>query len=380
MQLKKTWGYLIGAALLLLIIKYSESIFNGAKNIMSIMMPMIIGCAIAYVLNILVSKIESLPVFKNPNSKIYKFKRAVSIVGAILIIVLVFYLIIQIVIPQLMETFSVVITGIPPVLEKIAKWLSQYEMPLPQIEELINSLNLNWPQLVQKAISYIYSRVESVFSITVKLLGNIGGIIFQFVVSLIFALYILSGKEKLKCQFCSLVDVYLKKETGKRIMYVLSTANDSFSKFIVGQCTEAVIIGVLCTAGMFILQFPYATMVGTLIGATALLPIIGAYLGAAVGAFMILTVSPIKAIAFLVFIVILQQLEGNLIYPRVVGSSIGLPGIWVLAAVTIGGGLGGIIGMLLAVPITATIYKLVKTDVAKKTALKEITSKDSASL
>ncbi len=298
----------------------------------------------------------------------------------ILIIKLVFWLIIQIVIPQLMETFSVVLMGIPPVLEKLVKWLSQLEMPLPQIEDLVNSLNLNWPQLVQKALSYISSSVGSVFSITVTMLGNIGGIIFQFVVSLIFALYILSGKEKLKRQFCSLIDVYLKKETGNRIKYVLSTANDSFSKFIVGQCTEAVIIGALCTAGMIVLQFPYATMVGTLIGATALLPIIGAYIGAAVGAFMILTVSPIKAIAFLVFIVVLQQLEGNLIYPRVVGSSIGLPGIWVLAAVTIGGGLGGIIGMLLAVPITATIYKLIKTDVAKKTALKEITSEDSASL
>ena len=137
-----------------------------------------------------------------------------------------------------------------------------------------------------------------------------------------------------------------------------------------GQFTEAIIIGVLCTLGMLILRFPYAAMIGTLVGATALLPIVGAYIGAFLGAFMILTVSPMQAIAFLVFIVVSQQLEGNLIYPRVVGSSIGLPGLWVMAAVTIGGGLGGIVGMLLAVPIAATVYQLLQKDVHRRKAEK----------
>lgn len=147
---------------------------------------------------------------------------------------------------------------------------------------------------------------------------------------------------------------------------VISTAHDTFTRFIIGQCTEAVILGALCTVGMSIFRFPYASMIGTLIGATALLPVVGAYLGAFVGAFMISTVNPIQALGFLVFIVVLQQLEGNLIYPRVVGSSVGLPGIWVLAAVTIGGGLNGVVGMLLAVPITATIYKLLQRDVRRR--------------
>src|SRR5699024_8175623 len=154
----------------------------------------------------------------------------------------------------------------------------------------------------------------------------------------------------------------------KIMCVVLKTAHDTFTKFIVGQCTEAVILGTLCTIGMLLFRFPYATMIGTLIGATALLPVVGAYLGAAVGAFMIFTIDPLKALGFLIFIAILQQLEGNLIYPRVVGSSVGLPGIWVLAAVTVGGGLGGIIGMLLAVPVTATLYKLLQKDVQKRKA------------
>ena len=158
---------------------------------------------------------------------------------------------------------------------------------------------------------------------------------------------------------------YLKESVMNKIKYVLSILNDCFRRYIIGQCTEAVILGVLCTVGMLILGLPYATMIGAFIAFTALIPIAGAYIGAGVGAFMIVMVSPIKALVFLIFIVVLQQLEGNLIYPRVVGSSIGLPGIWVLAAITIGGGVMGVGGMLLGVPIAATIYRIIKNDVNK---------------
>lgn len=161
--------------------------------------------------------------------------------------------------------------------------------------------------------------------------------------------------------------------------YVLSVLNDSFHKYIVGQCTEAVILGVLCTIGMLILGLPYATMIGALIALTALIPVAGAYIGAGVGAFMVLTVSPIQAVIFLVYIVILQQLEGNLIYPRVVGSSMGLPAIWVLVAVTIGGGVMGIPGMLLGVPLAATFYRLIRDDVKKSDSVKEDVVGDSQS-
>ena len=163
---------------------------------------------------------------------------------------------------------------------------------------------------------------------------------------------------------------YCKPALVEKALGVLKVANETFSSFIVGQCTEAVILGTLCVIGMKICQFPYAPMIGAFVGATALIPVVGAYLGGAVGFLMILTVSPLKAVLFVVFLVILQQLEGNIIYPRVVGSSIGLPGMWVLAAVTIGGGLAGVGGMLLGVPLTATIYKLLRSDVNKR-VLKE---------
>ena len=163
----------------------------------------------------------------------------------------------------------------------------------------------------------------------------------------------------------------LQERTVKRIARIIRTADETFSSFIIGQCTEAVILGTLCSVGMLIFDFPYAVMIGSFIGVTALIPVVGAYLGAGVGAFMILTVDPLKAVLFLIFIVVLQQLEGNLIYPRVVGSSIGLPGMWVLAAVTVGGGLMGIGGMLFGVPLTATLYKLFRSDVNRRNEKKD---------
>lgn len=162
--------------------------------------------------------------------------------------------------------------------------------------------------------------------------------------------------------------VYLPQGLSEKLVLFARTMDHTFHSFIVGQCTEAVILGLLCTVGMLLLGLPYAPMIGALIGVTALIPVAGAYIGGGVGAFLILTVSPTKAMVFLIYLVILQQVEGNLIYPRVVGSSIGLPGMWVLAAVTIGGGLAGIPGVLLGVPLAAGCYQLLKGDVAKKLA------------
>ena len=207
-------------------------------------------------------------------------------------------------------------------------------------------------QGVGGAVNVIVSAVSSVIS----------GVV-TFFMALIFSIYLLLGKEKLGGQLNKLMEKYLKKPVERRVRYVVGIVNDCFHRYIVGQCTEAVILGVLCMLGMLLIRLPYATMIGALVGFTALIPVAGAYIGAFVGAFMIVTVSPVKALIFLVFIVVLQQLEGNLIYPRVVGSSLGLPAIWVLAAVTVGGGVLGIPGMLLGVPLTAAAYRLIRNDV-----------------
>ena len=180
----------------------------------------------------------------------------------------------------------------------------------------------------------------------------------------------------LDCQLHRAMLHFLPGRTCRKIEHVAKVLDHCFHRYIVGQCTEAVILGLLCTLGMSILRLPYATMISALIAFTALIPIAGAYIGAGVGAFLILMVSPIQALTFLIFIVVLQQLEGNLIYPKVVGDSIGLPGIWVLAAVTVGGGVLGIGGMLLGVPLAAAAYQLVQEDIRKSTPIPEEPEKE----
>lgn len=368
MKKKRFIYFIILLALLILCIKYSDSILGFAGFLWSLVTPLILGCVIAYILNILVTRIESLPCFSREDTLLGKVRRPISILGSLAVIIAIGVLVILIVIPQLVQAIGVIAKEIPTVVSEISVWLSSFDKDWPQLQKFLESLNVNWPQILQKAASYLTNGLSSVFSSTMYIVSTISSIAVTAVVALIFSIYILSGREKLFHQFQTLASTYLNEKFYKGMCVVLKTAHDTFTRFIVGQCTEAVILGTLCTIGMLLFRFPYATMIGTLIGATALLPVVGAYLGAAVGAFMIFTIDPLKALGFLIFIAILQQLEGNLIYPRVVGSSVGLPGIWVLAAVTVGGGLGGIIGMLLAVPVTATLYKLLQKDVQKRKA------------
>lgn len=378
MSYKKPLILLVCAALLALIVKYSDALLQAIQLLFALLTPIFLGCAIAYVLNLLIVRLERLPFLARQNSPVYRFRRGISLAGALVIIAAVLVLLVWIILPQLGDALRVMLLGIPPLLDEFSDWLGSLGNPTPQIEQWLNTLDINWPQFVQKAMSYLSSGMGSLFSSAVSIVSNVSAVVMQVVIAFIFALYLLAGKEHLAAQCRSVAQTYLSSKTYHRMLYLLSTANDTFSKFFIGQFTEAIVIGVLCTLGMLLFRFPYATMVGTLVGATALLPVVGAYLGAGVGAFMILTVNPLQAVAFLIFIAILQQLEGNLIYPRVVGSSIGLPGIWVLAAVTVGGGIGGIVGMLLAVPITATAYKLLRSDVQKRRAAAAATTEASS--
>ena len=364
---KKPWLYLAAIAALLLLLKYSDALLGGVRLLATLLTPLLLGCAVAYVLNIIVTRIESLPPLRDPSSRLYRVRRPISIVGALVGITVIVALLV-IIIPQLADAFRVVLLGVPPAVNSFLNWLDTLDLSQPQLEEWLRALNVNWPDLFKRATSYLTSGVGNVFNSAVSLLGALGGTVMQSFIALIFALYLLAGKDRLNRQFHALADTYLPERFTRRLWYLLATAHDTFTRFFVGQFTEAIIIGVLCTLGMALFRLPYATMIGTLVGATALLPVVGAYLGAGIGAFMILTVNPLQALGFLIFIAVLQQLEGNLIYPRVVGTSIGLPGIWVLAAVTVGGGIGGIAGMLLAVPVTATFYRLLRTDVQRRQA------------
>ncbi len=356
--------YICLAAVLILGIRYFEEVVGWISRLWNVMFPLIMGLAIAYVLNIILVRVERFYFPGSKNRFINASRRGVGIVVSILLILGIFALVGGLVIPELIKAFGLIGRNVPVFMEDVAVWLEEHS----RVDAVKYLEGLDWDDLAQKAIAAARSGLGSVLGSTISVVGSVVGSVINFFIGLIFGIYILSGKEKLASQLRRILSAYVGRETVEKLRTVYHTADETFSSFIIGQCTEAVILGTLCTVGMLLLRFPYAPMIGAFIGATALIPIVGAYLGAAVGAFMILTVDPIKAVLFVLFIVVLQQLEGNLVYPKVVGSSIGLPGIWVLAAVTVGGGLMGIGGMLLGVPVAATAYKLLGKDVNRRNA------------
>lgn len=359
-------GCILFIGILILVIQNFASVVGMASKAGNVMYPLILGAVIAYVLNILMTRIEKYYFRKTKNIWIQKSKRMVCIVLSILLVIGILALVVGLVVPELVQAFVVIAEGIPVYYDKLNEWLLGYSDQFPVIEEYILSLEIDWQQVMKNIIAYATSGVTGILNSTISVVSVVAGGVINFLIALIFAIYLLTSKEKLSRQIKQILRAYVSQEKIKKLEHVTEIANSTFSSFIIGQCTEAVILGSLCTVGMMICGFPYAPMTGAFIGVTALIPVVGAYLGAAVGGFMILTVDPVMAALFLVFIVILQQLEGNLIYPRVVGSSVGLPALWVLAAVTVGGGLGGIVGMLFGVPVAGTIYKLVRNDVKNR--------------
>ncbi len=262
------------------------------------------------------------------------------------------------------------LTQVPDALAQLVKELDL----APWLPELYAYLNhLDWEKLVQEGIDFFSTYGGQIAGSTLGVVTTVFGRVVKVFLSFIFSLYLLGDKERLQRQGLSLLNRYLPAGIKGKVLHVLSVLDEKFHRFIVGQCTDALLLGGLCIVGMLIFRFPYAVTVGVLVGFTALIPVAGAYLGAAVGALLILTVSFQSSLLFLVFLVILQQLEGNLLYPRIVGGSLGLPSLWVLAAVVVGG------GMLLGVPLAATAYELLKEDVYQKqkpTAFQKIERKE----
>ncbi len=367
--MKIEWKYClrigISLFLLFLCVRYWDLAVGLISMIIGAAVPIVAGCVIAYLLNILMSLYEKHYFVKKSNRKfVAKSRRPVCMIAAMLTMTGIIALIVGLIIPELVSCFKLIIAEVPPLMRKLAE--NKYLKELISEEFLAELSDLDWQSYVEKFAKVFTSGIGGALSTVANVVSSVFSIIVSTLLSIIFAIYILLSKDKLKAQGLRVMNHYVSKKWREKILYLFAVLNDCFHKYIVGQCVEAVILGVLCVVGMSIFRFPYAMMVGVLIGFTALIPVAGAYIGAGVGAFMILTVSPIKALLFLVFIVVLQQLEGNLIYPRVVGSSLGLPGLWVLAAVTIGGSLFGITGMLVGVPLVAALYRIVKEDMQRR--------------
>ncbi len=367
------------------LINYWNSFANIAGGVLGAVIPLIVGGIMAYAVNILMSFYEnifskiSLLVSKNKannntngntqkKSVISSLKRPFCMILAYFSIVLIVFLIIRMVVPELIGCIELLLDKMPVAIDNTVKWAEQNfdinSLVQTDIQKFLGDINIK--DTIIKGVNILLSGLGGAMGIATQVVTSIISTTVTLAVAFIFSIYILYWKEKLGNQFTRLFKRYIPDKITNKIFYVLGVLNKSFKSFIIGQCTEAVILGVLCMLGMLILRLPYAVMTGCLIGFTALIPIAGAYIGAGVGALMIFTVSPVQSVIFLIYLVILQQIEGNLIYPKVVGSSIGLPGIWVLAAVTVGGGVMGIMGMLVAVPVASAIYQIVREDVNRK--------------
>ena len=367
--MKKDKNILLKAALsiisIFLVIYYWKHITWGMGKFINVANPLIMGAMIAYILNIIMKFYEKTLFQKIKNENILKFKRTISILLSLGSIVILFILIARLIIPELKSCIEVLASGIPAFSNHIIDLIKENPHIQDLLPDSVSTLNIdmvNWKEVIDNTLKWFTLGAGTV----IEYVTSFFSIIFNFVVGLIFAIYILSDKENLSNQFKRMIKTYTNDKISKNLFYVLRVTDQCFHNFIVGQCMEAVILGGLCIIGMLILRLPYAVMIGVFIGCTALIPIAGAYIGAIVGVIMIFTVSPIKAVFFIVFILILQQLENQLIYPKVVGSSIGLPGIWVFASVMIGGGLFGIQGVLFGIPTVSVIYQLIKNDLRKR--------------
>ena len=335
--------------------------------------PFVIGAAMAFVINLPLKFIEEKMLGKMPEK--YKgAKRTVGIVLSLLFFAAIIYFVVISVIPQTARTVNQLAQKIPIFFNNVFQQAEILLADNPQALEFLNSLeyqSMNWNQLLNNVGNFLKSGVGSLLTSTVSVAGSLFGSVVNGIISFISSLYILSQKEKLKDQASRIVSAYFKEKAQKRIVYVFNLLYHNFSKFLTGQCVEAVILGCLFVVAMTIFRMPYAFMIGVLIAFTALIPLVGAFIGCFVGAFFILVDTPIKALWFVIMFLIIQQLEGNLIYPKVVGNSVGLPSLWVLVAVTLGSSMFGVVGMLMFIPLFSTAYTLLREDVNKRNAKKE---------
>lgn len=351
-----------------LAILYWKSFVALVGSIIKASSAMIIGLLMAYVVNILMIQFEKLyqHIFKK---KYQKAKRPLCIILSYLSVVLLFALLVSIIVPQIIDATELLLKNSFKALSPYLNNLSKY----PQLKSFITPIETFLSDLSKGSLSststdmlkHLFTGASGLLSNMTKVLSSIAGIVATLFFGFMFSLYLLGSKEILLAQLNRVLKTYLPK-AYPTISYVAHVFNESIKNFVIGQVTEALIIGVLAALGCTILRFPYALMVGAIIGTTALIPVLGAYLGALVSAFLIFTISPVKAIQFLIFIVILQQFEDNLIYPRVVGTSLGLPGIWVLASITVFGGVFGFGGVIFGVPITSALYTLLRNDLHRR--------------
>ena len=354
-----------------LIYTYWETVVSICNKIFVASQPFLFGAGIAFVVNILMSFYEKILIKFIPFGFITKIKRPVSLLLAFATIGLIFTWVVFTVLPDLIDSINTLISQDRSAINNLINWLLKNKSlqkiiqdlgGVTQVRELINSYSAQLLQQIMNGLTNFLTSLTSLPSTLINLF-----------ISIVFSCYVLVGKEKLGSQVNRLVDVYLGRY-GKTFHYVVAILNNRFRNFFVYQSIEACSLETLGYIGMRIFNFPYAATISILIGFSAMIPVLGAYIGVTIGTILIMTHSVTLALLFVAYVVILQQFEGNLIYPYVVGGSTGLPVVWVILAITIGSALGGILGMLVSVPVAATLYQIVKDNVVTREKAKAVAS------
>lgn len=351
------------------------------KGILSLVMwmagiisPFLLGGVMAFILNVPMRRLEKLLPMKKNN----RMRRPSSILLTLILVIGVLLLVTLVVMPQLLDTILSLQYSIPAFFSKVKTASEDIFAQNPEIADAISNINVqvDWESFVERVLSFLSNGAGTVLSSTVSAALSIINGVTTFVIGLVFAIYILLQKELLSRQIRKVMDAFLPEKAVKRTLKILVLVSDTFSNFLTGQCLEAVILGTMFFITLSIFRLPYGLLVGVLIAFTALIPMFGAFIGCAIGAFLMLMIRPLDALIFLIIFFTLQQIEGNLIYPHVVGNSVGLPSVWVLVAVTIGGSAMGIVGMLVFIPLCSVLYALLKEEVNRRLEKKKVKIKE----
>lgn len=354
------------AALALLIFNY-PLIFTWIGRLWAVLMPIVSGVVMAYILNIMMVWFEKR-LWPNSQKNIAKqSRRPMAIVLALLTITLIFIFVLGLVIPQLYKVFSEAVKAVPLLIERFQAWMGDVEQWLPdESKQFLGNYQADLDNIMNKIMDFRNVFFTNILSTTLSTVGSLTMVIVNGVLSLMIAIYVLMSKERLIDQFIRITTTYLARPTYRRIFYVLTSLDFAFKRFFTAELINSVILGLMVTLGMWVFNFPYAGMIGALTGVFALVPMIGAYLSGAIGMILISVHSIPQAFWFLLFMIFVQQFSGNVIFPKIIGDSLGMPGMWVLVAVTFGGGLMGVPGMIIGVPLASAIYIMIKRDVSER--------------
>lgn len=364
-ETKKHLMQVIAFAILLYCgIEHFDVVIAAVRFVLGISMPFLLGGAIAFIVNVPMKKIEKYLFPKN--KKFEKWRRPAAYLLTLVCIIGILALALVVIIPELGNTVAMLGEQIPVAIKAVQKWLADIPKQYPALAPAIEELNIDWSAVSASVVNFVQSIASSAVSSGVGVFSGIVSGVTTFVIAFTFSIYVLFQKEKLARQGKQVLYALFPDKATEKMLLVMRLSNQTFSSFLSGQCLEAVILGTMFVISMSLFGMPYAMLTGIVIAITALVPIFGAFIGCAVGMLLIVMVNPIQALWFLVLFLVLQQVEGNLIYPHVVGNSVGLPSIWVLAAVTIGGNLFGIMGILVFIPLCSVLYALFATFVKKR--------------